>query len=174
MSKIAKTPVDTTGVQVQREGNILHFTGKNGKAVFHIPESVEVQISENNIKIVCEDSCLAGTAKSNLKNTVQGLKEKFNVTLKLAGVGYKVFIDGKDMVFNVGYSHEVRMTIPENITAVVPKSSSPILEISSVDKVAVTTLAGKICKIKRYNPYKQYGILWDGKEYLTKQLRAKR
>lgn len=174
MSKLIRRGVDIKGIQIEKHDNLLNLSGIQGKTSFTIPEGINLQIEKDYIKINGEDSCLCGTMQRSLQNTVFGLKEKFKVTLRLAGVGYRVNIEGKEIVFNVGYSHEVRVIIPEGIIAATPKSSSPILEISSINKLEVTTFAGKLCKIKRYNPYKQYGILWEGKHYLTKQARAKR
>ena len=174
MSKLARTPVDVKNIKVEKKDNFLHLSGMQGHAVFEIPTGVNLEITPEFIKINGEDSCICGTAKSNLKNLVSGLREKFKVILKLSGVGYRVNVEGKDIIFNVGYSHEVRMEVPANIHVNIPKSSSPILEISSTDKLLVTTFASRICRIKKYNPYKQYGILWEGKHYLKKQARAKR
>jgi large subunit ribosomal protein L6 len=174
VSKLIRTPIDIKGIQVQRNDNFLLLSASQGKSSFTIPTGIDLHIEGEFIKVTGEDSCLCGTVKRNLQNLVLGLRKKFTVTLKLAGVGYKVNIDKNEIVLNIGYSHEVRIAVPEDITVNIPKSTNPTLEISSIDKVSVTTFAGKVCKIKKYNPYKQYGILWEGKYYPTKQARAKR
>ena len=50
---------------------------------------------------------------------VKGVSEGFSKTLQLNGVGYRASVDGKDILMNLGYSHPVRIPIPEGINVTV-------------------------------------------------------
>lgn len=174
MSKLIKKPINTQGIQVEKKENILFLCSNLGKSFFIIPYGVQIDYKNDLIQITGTDSCICGSAKSNLLNIIKGLKEMFKVILKLSGVGYKVGIANNEIILDVGYSHDLKVSIPKSIFATIPQGTSRILELTSIDKMLVTTFAGKLCKMKKYNPYKQHGILWEGKQYLVKQPRAKR
>ena len=57
----------------------------------------------------------APARRALLNNMVKGVSEGFSKTLQLNGVGYRASVDGKDLLMNLGYSHPVRIPIPEGI-----------------------------------------------------------
>ena len=64
-----------------------------------------------------------------LNNMVKGVSDGFSKTLQLNGVGYRATVDGSTIVLSLGYSHPVRIPIPEGIDVKVP--SHDVLAASS-------------------------------------------
>ncbi len=96
---------------------------------------------------------------------VVGLTEGFTKQLEVNGVGYKVVLQGKKMVLNVGYSHPVDYNLPEGIDAQIEKN---LITISGFDKQLVGQVAAEIRAIKKPEPYKGKGI-----KYLEEVIRRK-
>jgi large subunit ribosomal protein L6 len=52
-----------------------------------------------------------------------GVSEQFQLTLILKGVGYRAVVQGKEIILNLGYSHPVKIDIPDNIFVEVVKNT---------------------------------------------------
>ena len=84
-----------------------------------------------------------GTMRALAANAAKGVATDFIKELKIEGVGYKANIDGNKVIFNVGYSHPVKINLPEGIKAVVEKN---IVKVSGIDK----GLVGEVGKNESY------------------------
>jgi large subunit ribosomal protein L6 len=97
---------------------------------------------------------------------VEGVTNGFKKELEVNGVGYRVAKQGKDLVMNLGYSHQVIMPEIPGITIEVPNPNSII--VSGPDKQKVGQFAAEI-RIKRPpEPYKGKGIRYVG-EYVRRK-----
>jgi len=81
---------------------------------------VTVKLSENIITCEkTEESISArekfGLLRALLNNMVKGVRIKFEKKLQMIGVGYKAQVQNKQLTLNVGYSHPILFTIPENL-----------------------------------------------------------
>ena len=72
------------------------------------------------------------------------------------GVGYRVAKEGKNLVMNLGFSHQVIVPETEGITIDVPAPNKIV--ISGCDKQAVGQFAAEVREKRPPEPYKGKGI----------------
>ena len=163
MSRIGKSPITVpAGVKVQiDEQNAVTVTGPKGTLTqsFH----PEVKVSLEDGKLVVErpsDSkqhkALHGLTRTLVANMVTGVTQGFTKSLEINGVGYRVAKVGKNLVFQVGYSHPVEFDPPEGISFAVEGTTK--LSVSGIDKYVVGQVAAQIRGIRKPEPYKGKGI----------------
>jgi large subunit ribosomal protein L6 len=104
------------------------------------------------------EAALWGLARSLVNNAVVGVTDGFSKSLEINGVGFKVALQGKSLILNVGFSHPVEYKLPEGITAEVDKNK---ITVSGIDKQQVGQVAAEIRKIKKPEPYKGKGIKYS-------------
>jgi large subunit ribosomal protein L6 len=166
MSRIGKKPVMIpAGVEVKLTDGMIEVKGPNGtlQAVLHEAVKVDVQELEDGKAIIVtpvnEEDLVAkamwGTTRANIANMVNGVTEGFSKSLEVVGVGYKVNMKGKDVVFDVGYSHPVEFKVPEGITVTVEKNA---VTVTGADRQMVGEVAAEMRKIRKPEPYKGKGI----------------
>lgn len=100
-----------------------------------------------------------GLSRTLFSNMITGVSVGFDKRLRLDGVGYKVKLEGKDLILNVGYSHPVKMVVPQELNVNVESSTS--LVISGFQKDVVGEFASKIRFLRPPEPYKGRGIFYE-------------
>lgn len=163
MSRIGRTPVTIpAGVTVTvADGNVVTVKGPKGtltetfSPILTIAqENGELTVSRpNDLK---ETRALHGLTRSLIHNMVVGVTEGFKKELSVQGVGYRVAKQGKDLVMNLGYSHQVTMSEVEGITIDVPNPNTIV--ISGPDKQKVGQFAAEVREKRPPEPYKGKGI----------------
>ena len=113
---------------------------------------------------------LHGLTRTLLNNMVVGVTEGFKKELEINGVGYRAQMQGKTLVMNLGYSHNVEMNAPEGITVEVPNPNSII--VSGTDKQAVGQYAAEIREKRPPEPYKGKGIKYVAERIIRKEGKA--
>jgi large subunit ribosomal protein L6 len=98
---------------------------------------------------------------------IQGVTEGFQKKLELQGVGYRSQLDGKNLILNVGYSHQVKIISPDGIKLAVENNTN--ITVSGADKELVGQIAANIRAIRPPEPYKGKGIRYQG-EYVRKKV----
>ena len=83
-----------------------------------------------------------GMARALAQNAVKGVTEGFTKDLDIVGVGYKAIVEGKKVVFTLGFSHPVEFKIPEGITIAVDKQTR--VTVSGIDRQKVGQVAAEI------------------------------
>ena len=177
MSRIGKKPIEIpSGVEIKVAKNDLDIfevsvKGPKGTLLVNVPKGVSVEQAENQLSFKVKneeaksDKALWGLSRTLVNNAVLGVMEGFSKVLEINGVGYKVALQGKKLVLNVGFSHQGEFAIPEGITAEVEKNK---ITISGIDKQQVGQIAAEIRAIKKPEPYKGKGI-----KYIDEQIRRK-
>ncbi|MFC1643946.1 50S ribosomal protein L6 [Candidatus Omnitrophota bacterium] len=173
MSRVGRRPIDIPdGIKVSAEGEKVSVEGK-GKTLEHvIPDNFTIEVKDNKITIARpSDSrvhkALHGTTRSLLQNMITGLKEGFQKKLQIQGVGYKAQMKGKMLVLDIGFSHSINYTPPEDITVETP-SATEIL-VKGIDKQKVGEIAAEIRDHYLPEPYKGKGIRYEGESVRQKQ-----
>ena len=162
MSRLGKNPIEILdGVEVKLEDKKLDFKGPKGTLELPVLKHVKVELKDKKILLsVTVDSKQArsnwGTMASLIKNTILGVKEGYEKTLQIVGVGYRGIMEGNDLVLNVGFSHQVKYSAPEGVTLSIDKNN--IVKVEGIDKYLVGEAAAKIRRIKKPEPYKGKGI----------------
>lgn len=165
MSRIGKMPIDIpAGVDVKVDGNVV--TVKAGQTVL-------TQVIHNDMTVAVEDKkiivtrpsdekkhkALHGLTRSLVNNMVIGVSKGFTKNLDINGVGFKAQKQGKTLVLNLGFSHQIEMPEPEGITLEVPAPNKVI--VKGADKQLVGETAAKIRAYRVPDPYKGKGVKYD-------------
>jgi large subunit ribosomal protein L6 len=103
-------------------------------------------------------------------NAVHGVTQGFKKDMEIVGVGYRAEVKGKNVVFNLGYSHPIEFAIPEGIQVAIEKQTR--LTISGADKAQVGQVVANIRALRPPDPYKQKGIRIVGQRLKKKAGKA--
>jgi large subunit ribosomal protein L6 len=177
MSRIGKHPVPIPdGVTVEISGRQVTAKGKLGELHVTLMEEVEVKRDGDQIVVRPRDDSdraqqMWGTARSVVNNLVTGVAEGFTRDLEINGVGYRAQIQGKDLVLQLGFSHEVRYPLPEGITVQCPDQTH--IAVSGADKQRVGQTAAEIRAFRPPEPYKGKGIKYADEYILRKEGKKK-
>jgi large subunit ribosomal protein L6 len=173
MARLALKPIHVpTGVEVRFENGFLTVKGPKGELSRAVPENITLTCSEDGREISAtitkeskETASLLGTAYIHARNMIIGVSEGFTKVLELEGVGYRVSVEGKDVVLLLGFSHPVRYTPPEGIAISINKNE---IHVSGINKELVGQAAAAIRAYKEPEPYKGKGIRYRG-EYIARK-----
>lgn len=172
MSRIGKKPIDIpAGVTAAISGQEISIKGPKGELKQRIHPQVKVEEKEKQLIVTVADEndksqrALWGLFGSLLKNMIKGVTEGYIKKLEVNGVGYKVNLQGKTLVLNVGFSHPVEYKLPEGINGEVEKN---LITLSGIDNQLIGEVAAQIRKIRKPEPYKGKGI-----KYLEEVIKKK-
>jgi len=182
MSRIGKQPVIIpNGVTVSVQAQTVTVKGPKGELVKEFNPAVHIALKDdegvNTIVVTVTDEtdkfvrAQWGTARAILQNMVKGVVEIFSTQLEVNGVGYRVNMKGKDIVLNIGFSHEVPFIIPKGVEASVEGN---IITIKGADKHLVGEIAANIRRIRKPEPYKGKGIKYVGEVVRRKSGKAQK
>ena len=142
MSRIGRMPIDLpAGVEINiGESNLVTVKGPKGTLTQQLAPAMTISQEGSVLHVTRpndakENRALHGLTRSLLHNMVVGVTDGFKKELDVNGVGYRVAKEGKKLVMNLGYSHQVTMEEPEGITIDVPNPNKII--ISGADKQKV-------------------------------------
>lgn len=167
MSKIGKKPiklVDNIKFEIDQEKNQIKVEGKYGNLTNNFLKIVNFQIEDNQLNISLTDSSKFGKSyyglvRNLIQNMVDGVSKQFSKSLVAEGVGYKFQLDGNILILNVGFTHPVKMDIPNDLNI---KLLSPTkILISGISKEKVGLYASKIRGSRPPEPYKGKGIMYE-------------
>ena len=177
MSRIGQNPVSLpSGVTVDIAGQIVTAKGKLGELSMTVTDDVEITKSEDRLVVkptgeTQRARTMWGTTRSLLQNIVTGVNEGFTINLEIVGVGYRAAVEGKELVLQLGYSHEVRFPIPEDIKIACERPTA--VAITGADKQKVGQIAANIRSFRKPEPYKGKGIKYADEYILRKEGKKK-
>jgi len=179
MSKIGKINIEVPEkVKVVLNGNIINIEGPMGKKSLNIDINMfDLKINEGkSISIKPKDindktKRLWGMNRSLLNNAVIGTSKGYEKSLELVGVGYRASLKGKQLILQLGFSHDVIFDIPEDIKISVEKQT--LIKISGPDKQLVGMVCSKLKSFRKPEPYKGKGIKEAGQYILRKEGKKK-
>ena len=117
-----------------------------------------------------ENRSLHGLTRTLINNMVIGVTEGYTKELEVNGVGYRVAKQGKQLVMNLGYSHQVIIPEVPGITIEVPSANQIV--ISGADKQLVGQFAADVRKKRPPEPYKGKGIKYSDEHIRRKEGKA--
>lgn len=166
MSRIGKMPIAIpTGVEFKLDGSRATAKGPKGTLVMDVHPDMIIAVEDGTIHVTRptddkEHRALHGLTRALLHNMVEGVSKGFSKTLEVNGVGYRAQKQGKQLVMNLGYSHQVIVDEIDGITIDVPAPNKII--ISGPDKQKVGQFAADVREWRQPEPYKGKGIKYAG------------
>ena len=176
MSRIGRMPIAIpAGVDVKYADNVITVKGPKGELTRTIKAPITVEIADGNINVtrpndLKENRSLHGLTRTLIANMVQGVTSGYSKELEINGVGYRAAKQGKQLVLNLGYSHQVIMEEGNGITIEVPQPNKIV--ISGIDKQAVGQFAAEVREKRPPEPYKGKGIKYVDEHIIRKEGKA--
>ena len=176
MSRIGKKPVAVpAGVDVKIDGSTVTVKGPKGTLTNTF--NPEIIIKQEGAEIIVErpsedkmHKSLHGLTRTLIHNMVEGVTNGFSKSLEIEGVGYRAAKQGKNLVMNLGYSHQVIVPEIDGITIDVPNATSIV--VNGIDKQIVGQFAAEIREKRPPEPYKGKGIRYAGERIIRKEGKA--
>ena len=163
MSRIGRLPIDIpAGVEVKiEEGNKVTVKGPKGTLEKCLPVEMTIKQEDNQVVVTRPNDLkkmksLHGLTRSLIANMITGVSEGYEKKLEINGVGYRAQKKGKEITFNLGFSHPVVMTDTEGIET--EMDGQNIIIVKGIDKEKVGQYAAEIRELRKPEPYKGKGI----------------
>jgi large subunit ribosomal protein L6 len=177
MSRVGKYPVPVpAGVQVALQDRTVVAKGKLGELKLVLTDEVDIEVANNQVAVKPRGDdrrsrTMWGTTRSLINSMVVGVSTGFTKSMEINGTGYRAAVVGKDLILNLGFSHEVKYPIPTGITIVCEKPTS--VKVSGADKRQVGQTAAEIRAYRGPEPYKGKGVRYTDEQILRKEGKKK-
>lgn len=176
-SRIGKQPITVpSNVAISMEGQDLKVKGPLGELSISYPREVIVEKQESGslrVRKAVETrkaNQMHGLFRTLTDNMVVGVSRGFEKRLQLVGVGYRAMVEGKDLVLSLGFSHPVRMTVPDDLKVKVEENTR--VTVSGYNKSNVGQFAASIRSWRPPEPYKGKGIRYADEVVRRKEGKA--
>lgn len=173
MSRIGRKPVEIpAGVEVKTDGHTVTVKGPKGSLTETFNSRMTVKVEGSEILVTRptddkDDRALHGLTRTLVHNMVIGVTEGYKKELEVNGVGYRAQKQGKNLVMNLGFSHQVIVPEVDGITIDVPNPN--LVVISGPDKQQVGQFAAEVREKRPPEPYKGKGIRYAGEYVIRKE-----
>jgi large subunit ribosomal protein L6 len=177
MSRVGKYPVEVpAGVTVSLADNILSAKGKLGELTMRLTDAVDAKIEGSKISITprtkeARSRMMWGTTRANVANMVKGVSVGYTKTLEITGTGFRAAVQGKNLVVNLGFSHDVVYPIPEGIKVSCEKPT--LIKVEGTDKRQVGQVCAELRAYRPPEPYKGKGVKFEGEAIRRKEGKKK-
>lgn len=171
MSRIGKLPIPiASGVKVSIDAGSVEVQGPKGTLAHPLPTGISAEVEDGALVLQRTDDTKAqkslhGLARALLANAVQGVSQGFSKTLEIHGVGYRAQAKGKNVTFNLGYTHAIEFPVPDGIEVKVEQNR---VTVEGADRQQVGQVAADIRALRPPDVYKLKGI-----RYQDERLRKK-
>jgi len=172
MSRIGTHPVRIpSGVEVSLSGEMLTVKGSLGTLRLLVSNEVDASIVDGAVTIAPKSDtklsrAMWGTTRALVNNMVTGVSAGFSVNLEITGVGYRAQVQGDTLNLQLGYSHEIKFPIPEDVRISCERPT--VITVSGADRQRVGQVSADIRAFRPPEPYKGKGI-----RYATETVRRK-
>jgi large subunit ribosomal protein L6 len=177
MSRIGKKPINIPSgvtVDVTDKGTVT-VKGPKGTLIQDVNPDIQVKIEDNHVIFSRptdskRHKSIHGLYRSLINNMVIGVSQGYKKNLELVGVGYKAASQGQILELNLGYSHNIFMALPVEVSlkAETAKGKNPIITLESIDKELIGQVAAKIRSLRKVEPYKGKGVRFVGEQVRRK------
>lgn len=177
MSRIGQNPVSVpAGVTVDVAGQLVTAKGKLGELSVTLVDDVEISRGDATLVVKPRSDTqrartMWGTMRSLVQNIVTGVDEGFTTSLEIVGVGYRAAVEGKELVLQLGYSHEIRYPIPDGISIACERPT--LVAVTGADRQLVGQVAANIRAFRKPEPYKGKGVRYANEFILRKEGKKK-
>ena len=172
MSRIGKRPIKLVqDVEVKFNNRVLEVKGPKGELELQTHSDIDLVIENNTLSVIPSNenitkTALIGTTWKLINNMIHGVSQGFQKQLNLVGVGFRAALNKNELVLNLGYSHPIKFSLPNGISASVDANTKITLESS--DKQLLGQVSADIQKFRPPEPYKGKGVLFEGQKLKRK------
>jgi len=173
MSRIGKQPIAIPAkVKVEIKGQKIHVEGPKGKLDLELPPRTGAKLDGTNVLVSRQGDdaharALHGLGRALVNNMVKGVSDGFMKKLEINGVGFKAAVAGKTITLNLGYSHPINYSIPEQIKVTVEENTK--ITIEGPDKQLVGKVAAELRSFYPPEPYKGKGVKYSDEHVQRKE-----
>ncbi len=177
MSRVGKYPVEIpAGVQVAIANGRLTAKGKLGELAIPLSDHVEAAVKGNQVTVAprgtaSEARMMWGTTRALVANMVQGVSAGYVKAMEITGTGFRASVQGKNLVMNLGYSHDVVYQVPEGIKITCERPTA--VKVEGIDKRLVGQVAAEIRGFRPPEPYKGKGVRYTDETIRRKEGKKK-
>ena len=177
MSRIGRKPIPIPdGVKVAIDGNVVRAEGPKGKLTQPLCVGMTAKVEGKVLTIERGDDSrtqrsLHGLNRSLVANMVHGVKAGYERKLEIVGIGYRAQVQGKNIQFQLGFSHDVTLAIPEGVTVTIEKNTQIVAK--GADRNKLGQFCAEIRALKPPEPYKGKGIKYKSETILRKEGKKK-
>lgn len=174
MSRIGKQPIIVpNGVEVKFVENEITVKGPKGTLSYTLNPRINFVLEDGKIQLTKTNEeqltrSLYGLSRTLVNNMIEGVTKGFTKTLEIIGVGFKIKMAGKNVVLNLGFSHEINFPIPQGIEIKIDEQNKNKFTVIGIDKELVGKIAANIRELKKPEPYKGKGIKYEN-EYIRRK-----
>lgn len=171
MSRVGKLPIQIpSGVTITVDPDFVTVAGPKGTLKQFTMPGVTVAVEDNQVVVTRANDepkirAKHGLMRALVNNMVVGVSTGFSKKLEINGVGFRVMLQGADLKFNLGFSHDVIYKLPEGITATVEQNN---ITVTGINKQQVGQVAAEIRALKKPEPYKGKGIKYADEVIIRK------
>ena len=175
LSRIGKLPIEIpSGVTITVDSGDVTVEGPKGKLVQFITPAVNVQVKDGVFTVEPKDESKEarsqhGLMRALVNNMVVGVTKGYEKRLEVKGVGYRVSSSNNELTMSLGFSHEVKFKAPEGVNL---SNDKMTIVVAGIDKQKVGQVAAEIRALKKPEPYKGKGIMYEGEQILRKAGKA--
>lgn len=180
MSRVGKKPISIpSGVTVTINDSEMEVKGPKGTLRTPIPAGVSFKQEDGTLtaeRASDNDAAFHGLARALANNAVVGVTEGFTKDMDIVGVGYKADVQGKKIVFALGYSHPIEYPLPDGVDAKAERVNSKTtinqyqttITLSGIDKQLLGQVAAELNRLRKPDAYKGKGVRYADKYYRLK------
>ena len=175
LSRIGKLPIEIpSGVTITVDSGNITVEGPKGKLVQFITPAVDVNINDGVLTVNPKDESKQarsqhGLMRALINNMVIGVTKGYEKRLEVKGVGFRVASSNNELTMSLGFSHEIKFKAPEGVNV---SNDKMVIIVSGIDKQKVGQVAAEIRALKKPEPYKGKGIMYEGEQILRKAGKA--
>lgn len=173
MSRVGKYPIALpANVEVSIVDGMFSVKGKRGELSVPVSPYIDVKVEDGKVSVsplggrTKQGWTMWGTSRAVFANMIHGVSAGFTKTLEIQGTGFRAAVQGSNLVMNLGFSHDVIYSIPDDVKITTPRPTA--ITVEGNDKQRVGQVALDIRSFRKPEPYKGKGV-----RYETEVLRRK-
>ena len=177
MSRIGKHSVPVPdGVEVVIACQLVTVKGKLGELSESLVDEVEVSRGDDGIRVMPRSEnrrarCMWGLSRTLVNNMVIGVTDGFTRSLAITGVGYRAAVDGEFLNLQLGYSHDIKLAIPPDLSIECARPTE--ITVRGIDKQRVGQMAADIRSLRKPEPFNGKGIRYSDEHVRRKEGKKK-